>query len=78
MKVTVKKDFADKYKPWISHKIGEVMDIPADRAKDLIGRGLVTAPEAAKAPDEEQTVPKTVKRGNKNVGKGKKSVKNND
>ena len=76
MKVTVIKNFADKYRPWISHKTGEVLDIPADRAKDLIGRGLASAPETVKA--EEAPAPKAEKRGKKNAGKGKKGVTDND
>ena len=64
MKVKVIKDFADKMKPWITHKAGTMIDVDENRAKDLVGRGLVSAPETAKIEDK-KPVPKTGKRGKK-------------
>lgn len=76
MKYKVIKDFADKKTPWVTHKTGDTIDVDDKRAKDLIGRGLIAAP-VAKA-DEEKPVPKTGKRGKKNVAEGKKSASDND
>lgn len=64
MKVKVIKDFADKMKPWITYKVGTMIDVDENRAKDLVGRGLVSAPETAKTEDK-KPVPKTGKRGKK-------------
>ena len=77
MKVKVIKDFADKNKTWITHKAGTMFDVDDTRAKDLIGRGLVTAPVTAKT-DESKPVPKTGKKGKKNVSESKTGASNND
>ena len=79
MKVKVVKGFADKFQLWKTHKVGDVIDVPDDRAKDLIGRGLATSIEPAKKTEEEsKPVPKKRQKAAKNVNKGKTSVKNND
>lgn len=77
MKVKVIKDFADKNKTWITHKAGTMIDVDDTRAKDLIGRGLAAAPDTAKAEDK-KPVPKTGKKGKKNVTEGKTGASNND
>ena len=77
MKVKAVKNFADKLTPWVSHKVGDVLDVPDDRAKDLIERGLATSIEPAKT--EEKPVPKKrQKEVSRNVGKGKKGAANHD
>lgn len=78
MTVKVVKDFADKITPWITHKVGDVLSVPDDRAKDLIERGLATSTEPAKK-ESEKPVPKKRQEGKtKNVSKGKKSASNKD
>jgi len=77
MKVKITKDFADKMTPWITHKAGTMIDVDDKRAKDLIGRGLAAAPDAAKAEDK-KPVPKTGKKGSKNVREGKTGASNNN
>ena len=77
MKVKAVKNFADKLTPWVSHKVGDVLDVPDTRANDLIERGLATTIEPAKT--EEKPVPKKrQKEVSRNVGKGKKGAANHD
>lgn len=75
MTVKVVKDFADKITPWITHKVGDVLSVPDDRAKDLIERGLATSTEPAKK-ESEKTVPKKRQQEGKtkNVSKSKRSA----
>lgn len=75
MKVTVKKVFADKFTHSM-YKVGDVIDVTDDRAKDMIGRGLCTAVESVK--EEVKTAPKGGKKGTKNVRKGKTCASDND
>lgn len=77
MKVKVIKDFADKKTPWVTHKAGTQIDVDDTRAKDLIGRGLAAAPVTAKT-EEAKPVPKTGKKGKKNVSEGKTGASDND
>ena len=78
MKVKVIKDFADKKQTWVTHKVGELIDVDDNRAKDLIGRGLAAAPVTAKAEDD-KPVPKTGKKGKKkNVSEGETGASDND
>ena len=69
MKVTVKKVFADKYTLKM-YSVGDVLDLPADRANDIVDRGLASPVEVAKAEPKAET-----KDGNKKKGKNVKQSK---
>lgn len=76
MKVKVIKDFVEKKTPWVGHKVGDTIDVDEKRAKELVGRGLIAAPSTKT--DESKPVPKTGKKGKKNVTESKTGASNND
>lgn len=58
MKVKAVKEFADKYILYKMYKVGDVIDVTEDRAKDMIERGLATALEPSAKKEVKKTVPK--------------------
>lgn len=58
MELKVEKTFADKVKPYISYKVGEIITLPDERAKDAIEKGLAVEMVAEKPEAKEEAKPK--------------------